>query len=64
MFAKNGKSFEEVDEELTHWKRPRCWERLGAGGEALNQKDPLEFTMDRGPWQETLHGMAKESDTT
>ena len=20
-------------EELTHWKRPRCWERLGAGGE-------------------------------
>ena len=21
-------------EELTHWKRPRCWERLKAGGEA------------------------------
>ena len=20
-------------EELTHWKRPRCWERLKAGGE-------------------------------
>ena len=20
-------------EELTHWKRPRCWEGLGAGGE-------------------------------
>ena len=20
-------------EELTHWKRPRCWERLQAGGE-------------------------------
>ena len=21
------------DAELTHWKRPWCWERLGAGGE-------------------------------
>jgi len=20
-------------EELTHWKRPLCWEGLGAGGE-------------------------------
>ena len=20
-------------EELTHWKRPCCWEELGAGGE-------------------------------
>ena len=23
----------DVNEELTHWKRPRCWERLKAGGE-------------------------------
>ena len=24
-------------EELTHWKRPRCWERLKAGGEGDNR---------------------------
>ena len=24
-------------EELTHWKRPRCWERLRAGGEGDNR---------------------------
>ena len=23
--------------ELTHWKRPRCWERLKAGGEGDNR---------------------------
>ena len=23
--------------ELTHWKRPWCWERLGAGGEGDNR---------------------------
>ena len=24
-------------EELSHWKRPRCWERLKAGGEGDNR---------------------------
>ena len=24
-------------EELTHWKRPWCWEGLGAGGEGVNR---------------------------
>ena len=24
-------------EELTHWKRPLCWEGLGAGGEGDNR---------------------------
>ena len=24
-------------EELTHWKRPRCWKRLKAGGEGVNR---------------------------
>ena len=24
-------------EELTHWKRPWCWERLKAGGEGVNR---------------------------
>ena len=23
--------------ELTHWKRPRCWEELGAGEEVDNR---------------------------
>ena len=25
--------------ELTHWKRPWCWERLKAGGEGANRMD-------------------------
>ena len=25
-------------EELTHWKRPWCWERLGAGGEGDDRR--------------------------
>ena len=25
-------------EELTHWKRPPCWERLKAGGEGNNRR--------------------------
>ena len=25
-------------EELTHWKRPRCWKRLKAGGEGNNRR--------------------------
>ena len=26
-------NFGHLNEELTHWKRPYCWERLKAGGE-------------------------------
>ena len=26
-------------EELTHWKRPRCWEGLGAGGEGDDRNE-------------------------
>ena len=26
-------------EELTHWKRPRCWERLKAGGEGTTEDE-------------------------
>ena len=25
--------FSHLSEELTHWERPWCWERLKAGGE-------------------------------
>ena len=30
-------------EELTHWKRPWCWERLKAGGEGDNRDKMVEW---------------------
>ena len=62
-------------EELTHWKRPWCWEALGAGGEgddrgwdgwmaSLTQMDVSldelwELVMDREAWRAVIHGVAK-----
>ena len=46
-------------EELTHWKRPRCWERLRAGGEGDDRgwdgwiASPTQWTWvwaDSGSW--------------
>ena len=46
-------------EELTHWKRPWCWERLGAGGEGDNRgwdgwmASPTQWTrfwVNSGSW--------------
>ena len=47
-------------EELTHWKRPWCWERLRAGGEGDGRRwdgwwqhglsKLWEFVMDREAW--------------
>ena len=46
-------------EELTHWKRPWCWERLGAGGEGHNRgsdgckASPTQWTwvwVNSGSW--------------
>ena len=46
-------------EELTHWKRPWCWERLGAGGEGDDRgwdgwmASPTRWTwvwVDSGSW--------------
>ena len=65
-------------EELTHWKRPWCWEELKAGGEgddrewdvwmaSLTQWTWVWATsgkvMDRKSWHTAVHGVA-ESDMT
>ena len=57
--------------ELTHWKRPWCWERLRAGGERgdrgwdfgwHHQHNGLEFEQalrDSEAWHTAVHGVAK-----
>ena len=38
-------------EELTHWKRPRCWEGLGAGGEGDDRGwDGWTASLTRWTW--------------
>ena len=62
-------------EELTHWKRPWCWERLKAGGEGDEggwdgwMASPTRWTWvwvssrswwwDREAWCAAVHGVAK-----
>ena len=56
-------------EELTHWKRPYCWERLKVGGEgddrewdgwmAVSLSRLCELVMDRKAWHAVVQGVAK-----
>ena len=56
-------------EELTHWKRPWCWERLKAGGEGENRgwdgwmASPSHWTwvwVDSGSWWWTGRSMGSQ----
>ena len=38
------------DEELTHWKRPWCWERLRAGGEGGDRGDGWMASLTQWAW--------------
>ena len=43
--------FGHLCEELTHWKKPWCWEGLGAGGEGDNRGwDGWIASLTRGTW--------------
>ena len=68
-------SYRSFRKEVTvHWKRPWCWEGLGAGGEGTTEDEMVgwhhwlhghelselrELVMDREGWHAAMHGVAK-----
>ena len=60
-------------EELTHLKRPWCWERLKVGGDGwmvsptslvMSLSKLWELVMDREPWPTVVQGVTKSQYTT
>ena len=74
MLKQNSSTLATWCRELTHWKRPWCWEGLGAGGEGDDRgwdgwmasltwcvclSELQELVMDREAWHTVIHGVAK-----
>ena len=57
-WSRNSNTLATSCEELTHWKRPWCWEGLGAGGEGDDREwDGWMASLTRLAWFEQTPGV-------